>query len=180
MLWLQDIITASPPIGDTVRGIDVFVSQFLIILLPDLSSSEERGLPRSIPYSLANFQILGALSEPVCINERLQPRQGVKPAPDIDELSLQFANDNVKKNRLESRIRIVRSLPGGSILESLFEDETFRYGPLAKSRCHLVLKYTSCDFVMCNPPFYSSAEDVQNSAESKEFDPHAVRPILHT
>jgi len=28
--------------------------------------------------------------------------------------------------------------------------------------------------MMCNPPFYSSAEDVQKSAESKEFDPHAV------
>jgi hypothetical protein len=32
---------------------------------------------------------------------------------------------------------------------------------------------------MCNPPFYSSAEDVQKSAESKEFDPHAVRLVLH-
>lgn len=44
-----------------------------------------------------------------------------------------FANDNVKKNGLESRIRIVQSLPNNPILKSLFEDETFRCDSLVKS-----------------------------------------------
>lgn len=30
------------------------------------------------------------------------------------------------------------------------------------------------DFTMCNPPFYSSAEDISRSAEFKEFGPNAV------
>ena len=27
---------------------------------------------------------------------------------------------------------------------------------------------------MCNPPFYSSYEDIAHSAEAKDFDPHGV------
>ena len=30
------------------------------------------------------------------------------------------------------------------------------------------------DFTMCNPPFYSNHEDVQRSAEGKEYGPNAV------
>lgn len=30
---------------------------------------------------------------------------------------------------------------------------------------------------MCNPPFYSSHEDIAHSAEAKDFDPHAVNKI---
>jgi 23S rRNA A1618 N6-methylase RlmF len=32
------------------------------------------------------------------------------------------------------------------------------------------------DFTMCNPPFYSSSEDIARSAEGKEYIPHGVRP----
>jgi 23S rRNA A1618 N6-methylase RlmF len=35
------------------------------------------------------------------------------------------------------------------------------------------------DFVMCNPPFYSSAEDVSRSSEFKELDPNAVRNLAY-
>lgn len=31
------------------------------------------------------------------------------------------------------------------------------------------------DFTMCNPPFYGSREEVQQSAEGKEYGPNAVR-----
>jgi 23S rRNA A1618 N6-methylase RlmF len=36
------------------------------------------------------------------------------------------------------------------------------------------------DFTMCNPPFYSSAEDISRSAEFKEFGPNAVRKTVLT
>lgn len=31
---------------------------------------------------------------------------------------------------------------------------------------------------MCNPPFYGSREEVQQSAEGKELGPNAVRPTI--
>lgn len=33
---------------------------------------------------------------------------------------------------------------------------------------------TTIAFTMCNPPFYGSREEVQNSAEAKELGPSAV------
>lgn len=40
---------------------------------------------------------------------------------------------------------------------------------------HLV--FNSFDFTMCNPPFYSSAEEVERSADGKIAEPNAVRII---
>jgi 23S rRNA A1618 N6-methylase RlmF len=34
--------------------------------------------------------------------------------------------------------------------------------------------YDRFDFVMCNPPFYESVDDMKLSLESKEDDPSAV------
>jgi 23S rRNA (adenine1618-N6)-methyltransferase len=61
----------------------------------------------------------------------VSPPNVSKKNSDIDALSLQFANENVRNNALEARIRIVHSIPDGPVLESLFEDETFRCGSLA-------------------------------------------------
>ena len=36
------------------------------------------------------------------------------------------------------------------------------------------------DFTMCNPPFYSSKEEVQRSAEAKQYQPNAVRLAVAT
>lgn len=36
----------------------------------------------------------------------------------------------------------------------------------------------SFDFTMCNPPFYSSFEEVARSASEKELAPNAVSNIL--
>lgn len=35
------------------------------------------------------------------------------------------------------------------------------------------------DFSMCNPPFYSDAEEIAELAEFKQLDPHAVRRHRH-
>ncbi|KAI0318742.1 S-adenosyl-L-methionine dependent methyltransferase [Amylostereum chailletii] len=78
-------------------------------------------------------------------------------ATDVDPHSLQYAKANVQRNGLGERIRIMDSNTHGSLLL-----------PLAVERS------TTFDFVMCNPPFYSSAEDIVRSAEAKELAPNAV------
>ncbi|KAG1859714.1 S-adenosyl-L-methionine dependent methyltransferase [Suillus subluteus] len=81
-------------------------------------------------------------------------------ATDIDERSVQFAKHNVFQNSMDSRIVVERVQTDGLILQPL----------------HTSLM--DFDFTMCNPPFYSSAEDVSRSAEFKEFDPNAVRKTV--
>ncbi|KZT09695.1 S-adenosyl-L-methionine dependent methyltransferase [Laetiporus sulphureus 93-53] len=79
-------------------------------------------------------------------------------ATDIDEKSLQYARINVQQNHLDGRITIMKSNPSDPIFHCLEGDshsEPF-------------------DFTMCNPPFYSSKEDVVRSAASKEFQPNAI------
>ncbi|KAG1835414.1 S-adenosyl-L-methionine dependent methyltransferase [Suillus subalutaceus] len=77
-------------------------------------------------------------------------------ATDIDERSVQFAKQNVSQNSMDSRIVVERVQADGPMLQPL----------------HTGLM--DFDFTMCNPPFYSSAEDVSRSGEFKEFGPNAV------
>ncbi|KAJ8591203.1 S-adenosyl-L-methionine dependent methyltransferase [Rhizopogon salebrosus TDB-379] len=77
-------------------------------------------------------------------------------ATDIDERSIQFAKQNIAQNSLGSQIVIEHVSADGPILQ-----------PLHTSPMDF-------DFVMCNPPFYSSAEDVSRSAEFKELGPNAM------
>ncbi|KAG7089297.1 hypothetical protein E1B28_010995 [Marasmius oreades] len=75
---------------------------------------------------------------------------------ELDELSAKYAQKNVKANNLSDRIQIVMaSVPGPILIPLSDTSQTF-------------------DFTMCNPPFYSSAEDVAQSLEAKEFGPNAV------
>ncbi|KIJ18076.1 hypothetical protein PAXINDRAFT_110517 [Paxillus involutus ATCC 200175] len=76
---------------------------------------------------------------------------------DIDKESLMSAHQNVERNGLSDRIRVVDVSFSTSILRPLEED--------AATLFHLT---------MCNPPFYSSAEEVIQSAEAKECGPNAV------
>ena len=41
---------------------------------------------------------------------------------------------------------------------------------------HIV--FFSFDFTMCNPPFYSSADEIENLAKEKATSPNAVSPSL--
>lgn len=77
-------------------------------------------------------------------------------ATDIDERSVQFAKQNISQNSMDSRIVVERVQADGPILQPL----------------HTSLM--DFDFTMCNPPFYSSVEDISRSAEFKEFGPNAV------
>ncbi|EED82506.1 predicted protein, partial [Postia placenta Mad-698-R] len=79
-------------------------------------------------------------------------------ATDVDEKSLHHARLNVQQNWLQERIS-----PINQCRQSVLDD-------IHPQKCNRA-KY---DFTMCNPPFYSSREDVLRSAEVKEFEPTAV------
>ncbi|KAI0790661.1 S-adenosyl-L-methionine dependent methyltransferase [Abortiporus biennis] len=75
---------------------------------------------------------------------------------DIDDTSLQCAQFNIERNNLQDRITILKSNPSDPIF-SLLDVNSVQY-----------------DFSMCNPPFYSSREEVVRSAEAKEVGPNSA------
>ncbi|KAF8162434.1 S-adenosyl-L-methionine dependent methyltransferase [Mycena galopus ATCC 62051] len=78
-------------------------------------------------------------------------------ATDVDQFSWNCARSNIERNGLSERIRVFETTPEAPIFAPLHEDSNLK-----------------ADFTMCNPPFYSSREDVAASADSKEFEPNAV------
>ncbi|KAF8875167.1 hypothetical protein BD779DRAFT_1613461 [Infundibulicybe gibba] len=78
-------------------------------------------------------------------------------ATEADDYSWEHAKANVASNGLQGRICIEKAALGGPILFPLLQNPR-----------------ESVDFTMCNPPFYSSREEVTQSAEMKEFSPSAV------
>lgn len=88
-----------------------------------------------------------------------QPKDDDKKAhapADIDEKSLGYARLNVKENGLEHRIKIVSRTPDQPMI------------PIDE------LESVNVDFVMTNPPFYSSADDLLKSAAQKAHPPHSA------
>lgn len=78
-------------------------------------------------------------------------------ATDVDKDSLTSARENVSRNHLSDRVIITETSPSKPLLFPLEKDTTSMY-----------------EFTMCNPPFYSSTEEMAQSAETKEFGPNAV------
>lgn len=74
---------------------------------------------------------------------------------DIDLRSIDYATKNVKRNHLEDRIKIQHTTDPNKIFQ--LQDT--------------VPVYT---FSMCNPPFYSSREEMNEGLENKELEPSAV------
>ncbi|KAF7525484.1 hypothetical protein G7054_g11077 [Neopestalotiopsis clavispora] len=77
-------------------------------------------------------------------------------ATDIDVKSLSWARENVKANGLESRIRLLQRTPTDKLI------------PLDAS------EVACLDFVMTNPPFYSSESELQELAELKGQPPNSA------
>nr|XP_036579434.1 uncharacterized protein CTRU02_10680 [Colletotrichum truncatum]KAF6786981.1 hypothetical protein CTRU02_10680 [Colletotrichum truncatum] len=77
-------------------------------------------------------------------------------ATDIDDKSLSYAKRNVELNNLQNRISIVSRQPSDKLI------------PLEE------LGVQELGFVMTNPPFYTSEEDMRNSAELKDRPAKAV------
>ncbi|CAI7672975.1 unnamed protein product [Penicillium palitans] len=77
-------------------------------------------------------------------------------ATDIDSNNIRTSRHNVALNNLESRIQIIHSDPTGPLF------------PLEK------LGRQTLDFTMCNPPFYTSPDELKQSAEQKEQEPFST------
>lgn len=77
--------------------------------------------------------------------------------PDIDDESLRWAKQNIEQNHLQSRITLVRSEPDSPII------------PIDS-----VLATEDVAFVMTNPPFYSSATEMEERAAEKALPPRTA------
>ncbi|PPQ81845.1 hypothetical protein CVT26_014407 [Gymnopilus dilepis] len=73
---------------------------------------------------------------------------------ELDDFSDETALKNVESNNLQLSIQILKASNDRPILFAQGE-QTF-------------------DFCMCNPPFYASKEEIEQSAEGKELPPNAV------
>lgn len=78
------------------------------------------------------------------------------PLPDIDPENFKWASKNVALNNLQDRIKVYLRKPGDTIV------------PLDE------LQLQRMDFVMTNPPFYSSETDMLKSAAKKSRPPHSA------
>ncbi|KAK3903392.1 hypothetical protein C8A05DRAFT_43379 [Staphylotrichum tortipilum] len=74
-------------------------------------------------------------------------------ATDIDSRSLSYARENIQLNGMEDRIRFLERRPDDPLL------------PLGDQGIQAI------DFVMMNPPFYTSEEDMLSSASKKSRPP---------
>ncbi|OJJ55122.1 hypothetical protein ASPSYDRAFT_93145 [Aspergillus sydowii CBS 593.65] len=77
-------------------------------------------------------------------------------ASDIDDENIRTSKHTIKANELESRIRTVKTCPSDDLI------------PLD------TVGVERLDFTMCNPPFYSSQDEMLASAEEKERPPFSA------
>ncbi|KAI9365867.1 hypothetical protein BD770DRAFT_423739 [Pilaira anomala] len=75
-------------------------------------------------------------------------------ATDVDSRSIKYAIENVERNNLQDRIII-------------------RYNP-DPNKIFILDDTTDYDFCMCNPPFYSSQEEIEQGLLNKELEPSTV------
>ncbi|KAJ5145958.1 uncharacterized protein N7515_000522 [Penicillium bovifimosum] len=74
----------------------------------------------------------------------------------VDENNIRTAQHNVALNNLDSRIQLVKSAPAGPLF------------PLDQ------IGQETLDFTMCNPPFYTSRDELVRSAEEKKRVPFSA------
>ena len=75
---------------------------------------------------------------------------------DIDPQNFSYANENIKRNSLGERIQTKLNTAEDALISPY------------------VFGLDELDFTMCNPPFYSSAEDLAGSSAGKAGPPSAV------
>jgi len=75
-------------------------------------------------------------------------------ATEIDEMSFKYAEENVKANQLESRIKVLKPVIRAPLIPHFTDD--------------------NIEFCMCNPPFYECASEMLATAASKQRPPNSV------
>ncbi|GIJ91333.1 hypothetical protein Asppvi_010298 [Aspergillus pseudoviridinutans] len=78
-------------------------------------------------------------------------------ATDIDDENVRTARENVSNNGLDGRIRVFKTEPNDDLI------------PLDTK-----LDVQKLDFTMCNPPFYTSRDEMIASAQAKERPPFSA------
>jgi hypothetical protein len=80
---------------------------------------------------------------------------------------------------MELRIHLEKATREGSILFTLEENLEFKFVNLYVLYPYLnTFLFFSFEFTMCNPPFYTSPEEVARSANEKDSVPYAVSIFL--
>jgi 23S rRNA (adenine1618-N6)-methyltransferase len=74
----------------------------------------------------------------------------------VDEESITYARKNIALNNLQHRVKVLKRKPGDNLV------------PLDELGIH------SVTFVMANPPFYSSADELASSAAKKSKPPNSA------
>lgn len=102
---------------------------------------------------------------------------------DIDDKNIQFAQNNVSKNGLEPRIRVIKTEPSAPLIPLDTRISLERYGVVKKYNVAEFVRLRQkhrLNFTMCNPPFYESQDEMVASAEAKARPPFSVRIALQT
>ncbi|KAF8814968.1 S-adenosyl-L-methionine dependent methyltransferase [Phlegmacium glaucopus] len=91
---------------------------------------------------------------------KLEPEWEFVATVELDNISYDCANENVSRNNMQSRIRLAKATGEGSIFFTLERNPKSNF-----------------EFTMCNPPFYTSSEEVvQSTTSEKDLAPNAVCP----
>lgn len=97
-------------------------------------------------------------------------------ATDIDAHSLKCARENLKANNLTEHVSVFQVEPEGARFptEAIASVDRCVFfaapsAPVTDRQAH------SVDFTMCNPPFYASQSEIDESLAAKELEPFAVR-----
>ena len=155
--WLQDLIdTTSESYTDTydpsreVMGIDMYALYHYPASPPSFNNMAlfYSGVGASCIYPL-----LACASRP----------KWLMGGSELDPKNFAYAKQNVVANNLQQRIRLVSVAPS-----SRKDDMTPPVLPLN------ALGIQRADFVMCNPPFYRSREELRTAQAAKNAPPSAV------
>ena len=89
---------------------------------------------------------------------------------------MKTSSKNVSENGLKDRIQVVKTDPSDGLIPLHTKLGIERYDGLTT----VDTAYANCislDFTMCNPPFYTSREEMIGAAQAKERPPFSVRHI---